>query len=699
MSFLRWRLSRRRLFRFWQVACGSMELQLTSKIQYVPRVGPSMANKLKNLGIETVYNLLTYVPFRYDDYSIISPISRVKPGETITVNGTIESIKTFVTKNGKRLVTARITDNSGGIDIVWFNQQYITKIVQVGDVLSVSGKVNWFGPKIVFSSPTYEKITGDESLHTGRLVPVYSETEGLSSKWLRGRIDFVIKQCLTQVTDRLPKEILMRENLIGIQEAIRLAHFPKTMSDALRAKERLAFDELFLLLLQAYEQKRIWNTTLRSHPIRITRTRFSDFEKKLPFVLTIDQQRATQEILSDMDRPIPMNRLLEGDVGSGKTVVAAIAMFTSFIEGYSSILMAPTQILAQQHFDTLQTILRPHNISIELIIGGSKVIKTFNGNPTRILVGTHALLSSNILPKKIGLIAIDEQQRFGVEQRALLRKLTHTTYTPHQLTMTATPIPRTLAQTVFGNLDISLLRSLPSGRTPVKTWVVSQAKRKAAYAWIDKELNSSSSQAFIVCPLIDESESMGTVKAATVEYETIKTIFPHRSIGLLHGRMKPHEKTSTLNDFRQKKYDILVSTPVVEVGIDIPNATIMVIEGAERFGLSQLHQLRGRVGRSNKISYCLLFTETESVRLKALETTHSGPELAELDLTLRGPGDLFGTRQHGIPGLTLARLTDTALVTRARLSVQTLIDIDPNLHSFPHLRDILNQSKIENIKD
>jgi len=363
--------------------------------------------------------------------------------------------------------------------------------------------------------------------------------------------------------------------------------------------------------------------------------------------------------------------------------------------------MAPTQILAEQHFQTLQTILQPHGIDIELVIGGnsrkSKVERL--KSKSRILVGTHALLTSKNLPKKIGLIVVDEQQRFGVNQRAELRKLTHTTFTPHQLTMTATPIPRTLAQTVFGNLDISVLNTLPSGRKLVKTWVVPQTKRTAAYEWIDKELKNASSQAFIVCPLIDESESMNTVKAATVEYIHIQHVFPNRAIGLLHGRMKPAEKIQVLDGFRNKKYDILVSTPVVEVGIDIPNATVMVIEGAERFGLSQLHQLRGRVGRSDKMSYCLLFTETESSRLKALETVHNGPELAELDLTLRGPGELFGTRQHGVPGLTLARLTDTALVARARRSVQLLIQKDPSLATFPHLRDVLNQSKITSIKD
>ncbi len=684
-----------------------MELSLNSSVQYVPRVGPSMAGKLRNLGIETVYDLLTYVPFRYDDYSLISPVARVQPGETITVLGTLTSIKTFVTKHGKRLVMARLTDDTGHIDIVWFNQQYLVKVLHPGDTLSVSGKVDWFGPKFVFSSPAYEVIHDEEgkgSLHTGRLVPVYSETAGLSSKWLRGRIDYVLTHCLSLVTDRLPKEIIEKEQLMNVREAIQTVHFPDSAESADRARERLAFDELFLLLLRAYEQKHLWDTTLKAHPLGVFAPSLLAFEKALPFTLTTDQKTAIQEILKDLARKIPMNRLLEGDVGSGKTVVASAAMYAAYINGQSSILMAPTQILAEQHFQTLQMILKPLGIETGLVIGGQKKSKQIETKTARILVGTHALLTSDILPRKIGCIVIDEQQRFGVNQRAELRKLTHTAFTPHQLTMTATPIPRTLAQTVFGNVDLSVLISLPSGRKPVKTWVVPQTKRAAAYAWIDKELTKDRSQAFIVCPLIDESESLGAVKAATAEYARLKErVFPKRTVGLLHGRMKSDEKTAVLDAFRQKSIDILVSTPVVEVGIDIPNATIMVIEAAERFGLSQLHQLRGRVGRSDKSSYCLLFTENETpevmTRLKALESVHNGPKLAELDLTLRGPGELFGTRQHGVPGLTLARLTDTAMVARARRSVGSLVTKDPNLTAFPHLREILDQSKIDSIKD
>lgn len=680
-----------------------MELTLTSPVQYVPRVGPSMAGKLRKLGIETVRDLLTYVPFRYNDYSLVSKIARVQPGETVTVLGKLESIKTFFTKKGKRLVTAKLADDSGRIDIVWFNQPYLLNVLHTGDTVSVSGKVDWFGPKVVFSSPEYEILAeesdGKGSLHTGRFVPVYPETSGLSSKWLRGRIAFVLEQSLHAVTDELPPEIIAQEHLMDIQTAIRAMHFPTDLIEADRARERLAFEELFLLLLRAYEQKHQWQTTLTSHAIKLSGQNLMEFMTALPFVLTSDQQTAVKEILSDLGKPIPMNRMLEGDVGSGKTVVAAAAIYASYTSGFSSLLMAPTQILAQQHANTLEMILGTHGIPVELVVGGKKS-KTKPTLGPRVLVGTHALLTSDGIPSKIGIIIIDEQQRFGVEQRATLRSLTKSVYTPHQLTMTATPIPRTLVQTVFGNLDLSVLETLPSGRTPVKTWVVPKEKRASAYVWIDKELAKAHSQAFIVCPLIDESESLSTVKAATAEFTRLKRdVFPARSVGLLHGRMKPAEKNQVLDDFRQKKYDILVSTPVVEVGIDIPNATLMVIEAAERFGLSQLHQLRGRVGRSDKASYCLLFTENETdvvlTRLKAMESVHSGPKLAELDLSLRGPGELFGTRQHGVPGLTLASLSDTALVARAQKHVRELIARDPDLTEFAHLRLSAKRDTIE----
>lgn len=684
-----------------------MTLTLTSPVQYIPRVGPRMATLLKKIGIETVYDMLTYVPFRYKDYSLVSPIGKLQPGETVTVVGSLEYIRAFITKNGKRIVMGRLRDESGAIDVSWFNQVYLVKTLHEGDILSASGKVDWFGQKIVLASPEYEvlKSTGEEhaSLHTGRLVPVYPETEGLSSKWLRGRIAFVLEHCLSMVTDGLPEDIRRNEHLPRLTDAIRTIHFPTDLASASAARERLAFDELFMLILRSQQQKLHWKTTLTATALPRKPNKFSEFIKKLPFTLTPDQKQAIEEITSDMNQTTPMNRLLEGDVGAGKTVVAAAGIHTAWIHGKSSVLLAPTQILAEQHAVTLRMILeKTHGIPVHLVIGGNtkKPVK-FDSVPA-VFVGTHALLSEKIHLPPLGLIVIDEQQRFGVSQRAKLRTGSKKTNIPHQLTMTATPIPRTIAQVVFGNMDLSVLHGLPSGRIPVKTWVVPKNKRNAAYIWMKKELTQTHSQAFVICPLIENSETLTTVRAVTSEYAKLKTVFAPLRVGLLHGRMKTTEKTEALTRMHDGHEDILVATPVVEVGIDIPEATIMVIEAAERFGLSQLHQLRGRVGRREKPSYCLLFTENETpevlTRLKALETVHSGPELAELDLTLRGPGELFGTKQHGLPGFTIASLTDTALIARVNKAVNTLSAEDPELKRFPYLRERVNESKIETIQ-
>lgn len=641
-----------------------MELTLEDPVRFVPHIGPVMATRLSNLDILTVRDLLYHVPFRYDDFSLVSPIARVRVGETVTVNATIQSIKNIFTKTGKKIQEAKVSDESGTLTVIWFNQTYLVKMMRPGDTVHLSGPIGWFGAKIVMTSPQYE-IT-EQGLHTGRLVPVYPETEGVSSKWLRSRIAFLLKAIT--VVDFFPAEILNHYHLMPLPDAVAAVHFPEHKEDIERGRHRIAFDEIFLLQIRAYEQKRVWKETQKAKkitPVNIPH---------IPFVLTGDQNRAIAEILEDIQKPIPMNRLLVGDVGSGKTVVAATAMYAAFKSGLMSLLMAPTQILAEQHFHTISRLLSPYGIRAGLVTGTTKT----EGD---ILVGTHALLAHPY--KNVGLVVIDEQHRFGVTQRSEL--LGDKKVMPHFLTMTATPIPRTIAKTLLGNTDLSVLSQMPKGRQVVKTWVVPPAKRAAAYDWIKKQ----DGQVFIICPLIEDSETLVDVKAVKSEYEKIKKIFP--SVGLLHGRMKAADKTKVLDDFRKKKTTVLVATPVVEVGIDIPNATIMVVEGADRFGLGQLHQLRGRVGRGDLQSYCLLFTESTDekslTRLKALETIHSGPDLSEVDLKLRGPGEVFGTRQHGMPHFKIASFTDRETMHEAE---RVLRDLPPDL-----LRELAKTAIIE----
>lgn len=643
-------------------------MELKDPVTELNFVGQKYQQKLHKLGIDDIEDLLLHVPSRYLDFTQKAKISSVRPGQVVTIGGKIESMKNVYTKTGKIMQIADVDDNTGKIQVIWFNQPYLVKSIREKEEYSFSGKVGFVGRKIAIVAPEYEKIE-TKGVHTGRLVPIYPETAGISSKWLRRKILEAYETYKNKVDDFLSKTTLVKYSLLYLKKAIFNIHFPKTKSEAHEAKRRLAFDELLFLQLGGLVRKIKWNKGKSANPLSANKKQISELTKKLPFKLTKSQEKALNEILKDLQKEKPMNRLLQGDVGSGKTVVSAIAAYVSFLGGYQVAFMAPTQILAHQHYRTLKKVLSPFKVRISLLTSAEN-----RKDPGRadIFVGTHSLLGKKAIFDKVGLVVIDEQHRFGVGQRDLLTQKAKGEKVPHVLTMTATPIPRTIALTLYNDLDLSTLDELPKGRQKITTWIVPPKKRDSAYNWIKNQINKDNVQAFVICPLIEESENelLSEVKSATKEYKSLKKRLPKLKIGLLHGRIKAKEKEKVLTKFREGKLDILVATPVVEVGIDVPNATIMVIEGADRFGLAQLHQLRGRVGRGRKKSYCLLFSEEPSekaqVRLDHLKTTYSGFELADLDLKLRGPGEVFGTKQHGFPELKIATWSDTDLIRQTK---------------------------------
>jgi ATP-dependent DNA helicase RecG len=612
------------------------------------------------------------------------------------------------TRSGKKIQKATIVDKTGKIEATWFNQPYLAKTIKAGEEYQFSGKVQFFGRQKTLVSPEYEIVQSTESIvqsklshiHTGRLVPIYNETYGVSSKWLRSRIKMALETLGEEIEEFLPEEMVKKEGLVGEKEAVFQIHFPENKEIAEKARYRLAFDELFLIQLSALLRKREWQVKRTGHSLVVDQEKILGFLASLPFTLTGAQKRSLKEILVDLVKSQPMNRLLQGDVGSGKTVVAAAAAYVAFLNGRETLLMAPTEILANQHYVTLKTLLESFGVHTQLITSARGTRGTCD--TPHVIVGTHALLHQQFDSAKVGLVIVDEQHRFGVEQRLLLAKKGHS---PHFLTMTATPIPRTIALTLFGDLDLSVIDELPLGRLKVKTWAVPKQKRQDAYKWIRQRVKDTPEQAFIICPLIEESESLSSVKAATKEFELLsQVIFPDLRLGLLHGRTKSAEKERILTDFKAGRLDILVATPVVEVGIDIPNATIMLIEGADRFGLAQLHQLRGRVGRSNLQSFCFLFTENENPlviqRLKALETTFLGGELAEIDLKLRGPGEIYGTRQHGFPDLRVASFSNLTLIQKTRKAAELVISHWPgNGQRLSVLKQRLERYKIEAVSN
>lgn len=654
---------------------------------------------LSKLGLETIENLLLYAPFRYESNIAVSKIGLVQFGENITIQGEVISSTNIFTKKGFSIQKITIQDDSGKIDAVFFNQKFILSNIRKGDFVSFAGRVEKFGSKKTLTVRSYEVLKDSRSpaIHTTGLVPIYSETRGLYSKWIRNRIKNLIEQ--VNIEEYLPEQVRLKNKLISLPDAVRNIHFPKTLEEAEAARTRLSFDELLLKHAASIIRKKEWEKKQKAIPFGIEkyRTEIQELIVSLPFELTISQNRSIGQICTDLARDVPMNRLLEGDVGSGKTVVAAIAAYISYLNGFQTAFMAPTEILANQHYRTIHDLLSPYGVKIQLFTSSNKKRRTTNDEPSfDIAIGTHTLIQSRIKFERLGLVVIDEQQRFGVEQRAILREKGTN---PHLLSMTATPIPRTIFLTIYADLSLSILDELPAGRKKIKTWLVPPEKRKKGYEWIAKKIRNEKSQVFIVCPFIEPSETLTTIKAAKEEFDSLKKdVFPNLRLGLLHGKLKAPERSKIIAEFRIGSIDILVATPVIEVGIDIPTADIMLVETAERFGLAQLHQLRGRVGRGDKQSYCLLFTESASdrarERLGYLEKINDGPMLAEIDLKLRGPGNMFGTAQHGIPDLRIASLSDFPTIEKARNAAEKIF---PELNKYPDLKQKVEELNLPKI--
>ena len=646
--------------------------------------------RLERLGVKTVRDLLLYFPRRHQDFGSVTPIAWIRPGMRTTVRGRVYEVKRqFTPRRHMQIAKATISDDSGQLNLVWFNQPYIANYLQTGDQIYVAGEVDLNGG-LVMKNPEYEKVSNDPS-HAARIVPIYPETKGLTSRWLRPKIRLLL-WLADQLEEVLPAELLKRRGFMPRPEAIRQIHFPDSMDILDQARERFGFEEMFLNQVAVQQAKRA-RQAHAAHSIPFEQATARAFVAALPFKLTNAQRTAAWQILKDIARPEPMNRLLEGDVGSGKTVVAAMAIHHVSHAGFQSMLLAPTEILARQHAEVVESLLRPFGIVVGMLLGSTPtaarraLLTSLAEGSVDLLVGTHALIEEDVRFKQLALAVVDEQHRFGVGQRLSVRQGERW---PHFLSMTATPIPRTLGLTLFGDLDISVLTEMPPGRLPVTTRLVPPDERPAAYDFIRQQVVGGR-QVFVICPLIQESDKLG-VRSATQEAEKLqREVFPELAsrIALLHGRMKTAEKEEVMAKFQRGEVAILVSTSVVEVGIDIPNATVMMIEGAERFGLAQLHQFRGRIGRGVHESTCLLFTDMEDPetirRLNAVVTHQSGFDLAEIDLQLRGMGELHGFRQHGNE-FKMASLLDAALISDAQTEAVRLLDRDPTLAGEPALR-------------
>jgi ATP-dependent DNA helicase RecG len=692
-------------------------MNLSTPLTSLNGVGAAIGKRLADIGLNNVQDLLLYFPFRYDDFTNATKIKDLQPDVAANIIGQIELIENRRAHSRRMNITeALINDGTETLKVIWFNQPFLTKTLRVGDTVSLAGKAEDQGI-LTMVSPVYEKISAGGLIHTAGLVPIYHLTEKITEKQLR----FLISQIINlskDLPDSLPEEIRKKLDLLPLGEAIKFIHFPKKFADVEMARHRLAFDELFLMQLKSLLVKKDRDLA-RAEIIKFKEKETKEFVNSLPFKLTEDQRQASWSILQDLGKARPMSRLLNGDVGSGKTLVAVIALLNIALNNKQGVLMAPTEILAQQHFNSISKMLTYFPLRIALLTNNYKLInntlsstithpvrearpplsrgellKSIKAGEIDIIIGTHALVQEDVKFKNLALAVIDEQHRFGVEQRkALMQKSGHSNLTPHLLSMTATPIPRSLALALFGDIDVSIIKQMPLGRKPILTKIVPEEKRPAAYNFIREQIRAGR-QAFVVCPLIEESDLFGVKSVKEEFFKLDRGVFPEIKMAALHGKLKAKAKEEIMRGFLAGDYKILVSTSVIEVGVDVPNATIMMIEGADRFGLAQLHQFRGRVGRGGEQSYCFLFPSSydpkTSQRLQNMEKISDGFELAKTDLKTRGSGEIFGTAQSGFPELKIATLWDYELIKQAQEEAAALLAADPDLKKNPILRQAIN---------
>lgn len=680
-------------------------MTLSSPVTEIKGIGQAAAKRFAVLGVQTVADLLHDFPRRYDDYSQLLPIAKLQPG-AVSVAAQLTSIKGRYVRRGMHVTEAIMSDESGSVRVVWFNQPYREQSMKKGAEYFVSGTFGLSHQRFAIMNPSTE-LASDFPVNTARIIPIYRETKGLTSRQIRSAVQACLP-LISELPETLPPWLLSQYKLVSHSKAVRQMHFPDNVGTLQQAKRRLGFEEVFELILASLANKQELATE-QAPPVAFDESVAKNFVQHLPFKLTDAQRKVVWQVYQDMQRPQPMNRLVEGDVGSGKTVVAAMAALMVLHHGHLVALMAPTELLARQHAETIYNLLSPLGLGdmVGLLIGGMKraqkelAQQRIAEGHIRFIIGTHALIQEGVDMLSLELVIIDEQHRFGVEQRKTLQ--TKAGHMPHVLTLTATPIPRSLALTLYGELDISVLDVKPAGRQPIETRLIPPSSRPRLYEEITQELQTGR-QMFVVCPLISPSDALegpaGQAAAETV-YERFRSqTFKSWRIGLLHGRLKANEKQAVMEQFVRHEIDILISTTVIEVGVDVPNASIMMVEAAERFGLAQIHQLRGRVGRGGHKGYCYLLlsdAKQPSKRLEALERSNDGFRLAELDLELRGPGAIYGSQQHGELDLRIAKLTDTKLISEARQAAQRFLDQGEDLLQYKelaarvaHLRAVTN---------